>query len=313
MGGALDAVVATGRNVVRDALADLESGARIVVGVSGGADSLALAAVTSFVADRASYELTAVVVDHGLQDGSDQVASRAVEQLATLGVDGRVVRVEVGRDGGPEAAARTARRAALADVSAARAHPRRPGRDRAAGSRPRLGAPVDLRHGAARRSVAPAVPHDAAIRHRTDRRVHDVEWWTDPHNSDPAYRRSRVRSELMPLLEDVLGGGVAEALARTADQVRTDTTHLDHLASRVDDVLDVHALADLPPALRSRVLRRAALAAGADAAALTSVHLAELDRLVTDWRGQRRVELPGRICASRTGSSLSFADTPVGG
>jgi tRNA(Ile)-lysidine synthase len=321
MGGALDAVVATGRNVVRDALADLESGARIVVGVSGGADSLALAAVTSFVADRASYELTAVVVDHGLQDGSDQVASRAVEQLATLGVDGRVVRVEVGRDGGPEAAARTARRAALADVSAD------------------LGADavllahtlddqaetvlLGLGRGSGPRSISGMAPRDGLWRRpfltmrRSDTericRVHDVEWWTDPHNSDPAYRRSRVRSELMPLLEDVLGGGVAEALARTADQVRTDTTHLDHLASRVDDVLDVHALADLPPALRSRVLRRAALAAGADAAALTSVHLAELDRLVTDWRGQRRVELPGRICASRTGSSLSFADTPVGG
>ena len=118
MGGALDAVVATGRNVVRDALADLESGTRLVIGVSGGADSLALAAVTSFVADRASYGLTAVVVDHGLQDGSDQVASRAIGQLATLGVDGHVVRVEVGRDGGPEAAARTARLSALADASA---------------------------------------------------------------------------------------------------------------------------------------------------------------------------------------------------
>lgn len=321
MGGALDPAVATGRNLVREALSDLGSGARVLIGVSGGADSLALAAVTSFVADRDSYDLTAVVVDHGLQDGSDEIASRALRQLGTLGVDGRVVRVDVGRAGGPEAAARAARLAALTDAAA------ETGADAVL-----LAHTLDdqaetvllgLGRGSGPRSISGMAPRDGLWRRPfltlrrsgTERicRAHSLDWWTDPHNSDPAFRRSRVRAEVMPLLEDVLGGGVAEALARTADQLRADTAHLDDLAGRVDDVLDARTLADLPPALRSRALRRAALAAGADPAALSAGHLAELDRLVTDWRGQRRVELPGGISASRSGTSLSFADTPVGG
>jgi tRNA(Ile)-lysidine synthase len=142
-------------------------------------------------------------------------------------------------------------------------------------------------------------------------RVHGLDWWIDPHNSDPAYRRSRLRAEIMPALEDILGGGVAEALARTADQLRSDGTLLDELAAEVSDPLDVPTLAALPAPLRSRTLRRAALAAGADS--LTASHLAELDRLVTDWHGQRRVELPGGLSATRAGTSLSFAATPVGG
>ena len=56
-----------------------------------------------------------------------------------------------------------------------------------------------------------------------------------------------------------------------------------------------------------------ALEAGADGSDLASVHLAELDRLVTDWRGQERVELPGRVSASRVGDALRFDPTPVGG
>ncbi|MET0931083.1 MAG: tRNA lysidine(34) synthetase TilS [Aeromicrobium sp.] len=317
MGGALDPAVAAGRNLVRDALADLEAGSRIVIGVSGGADSLALAAVTAFVADRASYELTALVVDHGLQDGSAGVAGRAVQQLDALGVPAALRRVQVGRDGGPEAAARTARLAALAEPAADAVLLAHTLDDQAETVLLGLG------RGSGPRSISGMAPRDGiwrrpflAIRRADTERIcraHGLQWWTDPHNSDPSFRRARVRAELMPLLEDVLGGGVAEALARTADQVRADTTHLDLLAGRVDDVLDVRTLAELPPALRSRVLRRAALTAGAEAAALTSAHLTELDRLVTEWRGQQRIELPGGVSASRTGASLSFADTPVGG
>jgi tRNA(Ile)-lysidine synthase len=137
-----------------------------------------------------------------------------------------------------------------------------------------------------------------------------LPWWTDPHNADREFRRSRLRHEVLPLLEDVLDGGVAEALARTADQLRADTALLDELAAEVADPCDVPLLAAMPPALRSRVLRRAALEAGADGSALAAVHVGELDRLVTDWHGQERVELPGRVSASRVGDALRFTPTP---
>lgn len=317
MGGALDPAVAAGRNLVRDALDDLQPGSRIVVGVSGGADSLALAAVTGFIAARESYELSAVVVDHGLQVGSGQVAERAVSQLAGLGIDGSVVRVEVGRHGGPEAAARSVRLRALADSQADAVLLAHTLDDQAEtvllglgrGSGPRSISGMAARDGLWRR------PFLGLRRADTEQicRAHGLDWWTDPHNSDPAYRRSRLRAEVMPLLEDVLGGGVAEALARTAAQVRADSSYLDTLAAQIADPLDVPTLAELPPALRTRVLRRGALAAGADPSALSAHHIDELDRLVVDWRGQRRVELPGGVSATRTGPSLSFVSTPVGG
>ena len=314
MGGALDPVVAEGRRRVRLALADLQPGSRVDVALSGGADSLALAACLSFVAPRAGWTAGAVVVDHRLQPGSADVAARAAGQATDLGLDAEVVAVEVGTDGGPEAAARDARYAVL------RARPV---------DALLLGHTLDdqaetvllgLGRGSGPRSLAGMVVVDGLVRRpflglrRADTErmctASGLPWWTDPHNADRGFRRNRLRHEVLPLLEEVLGGGVAEALARTADQLRADTTLLDELAAEVADPCDVPMLAGLAPALRSRVLRRAALAAGADGSELAAVHLGELDRLVTDWRGQDRVELPGRVSASRVGDALKFDPTP---
>jgi tRNA(Ile)-lysidine synthase len=317
MGGALDPVVATGRNLVRSALADLEPGSRVVVGVSGGADSLALAAVAAFVADREAYDLSAVIVDHQLQAGSADIASGAAAQLAGLGIRAEVVAVDVGTGGGPEASARRARYDALERTGADAILLAHTLDDQAEtvllglgrGSGPRSIAGMSAVDGVLRR------PFLSLRRAETEQicRAYDLQWWTDPHNSDPAYRRSRLRAEVMPLLEDVLGGGVAEALARTADQVRSDSAYLDDIAATVESPLRVETLRDLPSALRSRVLRRGALEAGADGSALTATHLAELDRLVTDWHGQVRIELPGGVACVREGDSLSYVRTPVGG
>ncbi len=317
MGGALDPAVATGRNLVRSALSDLAPGSRVVVAVSGGADSLALAAVTAFVADREAYDLSAVIVDHQLQRESSDVAARAAEQLAGLAVVAQVVTVDVGTAGGPEAAARRARYEALERTRADAILLAHTLDDQAETVLLGLG------RGSGPRSIAGMAPVDGVLRRpflglrraETEQicRAHDLTWWTDPHNSDPAYRRSRVRGEVMPVLEDVLGGGVAEALARTADQVRSDSVYLDDIAAAVESALRIETLRDLPPALRSRVLRLGALKAGADGSALTASHVAELDRLVTDWRGQVRIELPGGIACVREGDSLSYVRTPVGG
>lgn len=319
MGGALDPVVAEGRRRLRLALDDLSPGSRVDVALSGGADSLALAACLSFVAPQAGWMAGAVIVDHGLQPGSDDVAARAAEQATALGLDAEVVTVEVGTEGGPEAAARDARYAVL------RARPV---------DAVLLGHTLDdqaetvllgLARGSGPRSIAgmPAIGFDGFIRRpflgmrRTDTEhictVSGLDWWTDPHNTDLSLLRSRVRHELMPRLEDVLGGGVAEALARTASQVRDDLTLLDQLAEEVPDPCDVTLLIAMPTALRRRALRLAALGAGADRSELSSVHISELDRLVTDWHGQKRVELPGGVSASRVGDALRFQPTPVQG
>ena len=71
-------------------------------------------------------------------------------------------------------------------------------------------------------------------------------------------------------------------------------------------MLDVAALAKLPAAVRSRVLRAAAVDAGAPAGSMSAQHVRELDRLVVDWHGQEGVSLPGGLVAERRCDRLTF-------
>jgi tRNA(Ile)-lysidine synthase len=314
--GRLDPAVAKGRRALRETLADVDPGERVVVALSGGADSLALAACLGFVGPRVGWDCHAVVIDHGLQPGSADAAFGAAAQARMLGMTADVIQVAIGTGGGVESAARQARYAALEGQDAAAILLAHTMDDQAETVLLGLG------RGSGPRSIAgmPAVtgrmhrPFLGLRRAETEQicHAHAIEPWADPHNADPRFRRSRLRHEVLPLLEDVLGGGVVEALARTAGQVRQDMEFLDALATEAGSgELTVGALSDLPPALRSRVLRSAALGAGATASDLTAGHVDELDRLVTDWHGQARVELPGGVSAVRETEALHFVPTPV--
>ena len=297
MPGPPEAVAAV-RVAVRRALADLGPGAPVVAAVSGGADSLALAAGLAAVRPGSG----AVVVDHGLQDGSAAVAARAAGQCAGLGLAARVVVVQV--DGRGEGPARTARLAALEALGATvllghtlddQAETVLLGLARGAGARSLAGmAPV---RGCLRRPLL-ALPRALVRQAGVDA---GLAGWDDPHNADPAYARVRVRADALPALERALGPGVAAALARTAAGLREDADALDALAdaARTDDVA---ALAALPAAVRSRVLK--ALAERACGAAVTSAHVAALRALVEDWAGQGPVSLPGGARVAREGARL---------
>ena len=310
---------ADGRHGVRAVLADVDPGRPVVLGVSGGADSLALAACAAFVADRDGHDVRGAVVDHGLQPGSADVAERAAEQVRSLGLPADVVTVQVEGDGGPEAAARRVRRAALLDHAGEDgvvllAHTRD---DQAETVLLGLGRGSGARSLAGMRAVAGPWrrPLLGLRRAETEQicREHDLDWWDDPHNQNPTYRRVRVRHELLPLMDDVLAGGVVEALARTADQLRDDADLLDALAADVAEPHHVEVLVHLPAALRSRTLRRLALDAGASPSETGAGHVAALERLVLEPGGPGRVELPGGVCCRREGSSLRFAPTLVAG
>jgi tRNA(Ile)-lysidine synthase len=103
---------------------------------------------------------------------------------------------------------------------------------------------------------------------------------------------------------------VAAALARTADLLRADVDLLDHLAesayAALPEPLPVDALMDLAPAVRTRVLRLAALRAGARDAELFHEHVRALDALLTDWHGQGPVDLPGHVRGVRRNGMLVF-------
>ena len=286
----------------------------MLVAVSGGADSLALAAAAAWVAPRLGLTAGAVTVDHGLQPGSAERATAVGQTCAQLGLDPVVIEtVTVGRHGGPEAAARTARYEALSSAADRlgvpllllghtlddQAETVLLGLARGSGARSLAGMPARsgrlLRPflGLRRATTAAAV---AAL---------DLTPWDDPHNSDPAFTRARVRHDLMPVLEDALGPGVAESLARTAGLLRNDADALDEWAKTVDSLAVTDLLA-LPTAVRGRVLRAAAIAAGSPPGALSAAHVRQLDRLVTDWHGQGPVSLPGGLVGAREYDRLSF-------
>jgi tRNA(Ile)-lysidine synthase len=359
--------VAQARSAVRRCLADLEPGDLVLAACSGGADSLALAAALAHEAPRLSLRGGGVTVDHGLQAGSAERATRVAALLRELGLD-PVHQVSVTvpdgpGSGGPEAAARAARYAALEQVAeqvgaaaVLLGHTRDDqaetvllGLARGAGARALAGMPA--RRGRFRRpllGLARATLREACA-------AQGLEPWDDPHNADPAYARARVRHQAMPALEEALGPGVAAALARSAAQLSADCDALDALAAaeswRIQKpadpglaglgqrgadaggdgtgqagewrpaaagapadgtgqavvVLDIDGLAELAAAVRSRVLRQAALAAGCPGGSLAAGHVAALDALVTGWHGQRWADLPGVIRARRRYGKLLFS------
>jgi tRNA(Ile)-lysidine synthase len=287
---------------------------RLLVGCSGGADSLALAAAAGHVAERHGLPCAAVVVDHRLQARSGAVAAEAADALRGLGlVDVTVVAVTVGAGGGAEAAARDARYAAL--------------RSAAAGDPPAtllLGHTRDdqaetvllgLARGSGTRSLSGMAARTDGLlrpllglpRATTARACAELglQPWSDPHNDDRAYARVRVRHQVLPVLEAALGPGVAAALARTAQLARDDADLLDVLAAEADPGTATPGcaeLAALPPALRGRVLRRWLSARGADE--VTSEHVRAVEALVLGWHGQRGVDVAGGTVARRGGRLL---------
>jgi len=308
---------------VRDCLADIAGEADrpvVLVAVSGGPDSLALLHAACFVGPRAGVHVGAVTVDHGLQEGSLGRARDVAAAASRLGATPvSIWHVQVGTQGGPEAAARAARRAALEAAA------------RAAGARAVLLAHtrddqaetvlLGLARGSGARSLSGMAPRAGLMRrpllHLPRRivveaaRAEAASVWDDPHNVDPRYARARVRARVLPVLELELGPGVAAALARTADLLRADADALDDWAAREaathigpDGALDVVGLDALPEAVRTRVLRTAALAAGAPASDLTAGHVTALDRLVRDAPSGATIDLPGAVRAVRHGSAL---------
>jgi tRNA(Ile)-lysidine synthase len=324
--------VAALRNAVRDCVADLAPGSLVLAACSGGPDSLALAAALAFVAPRLAGKqgtgnsaggllAGGVTVDHGLQAGSGGQAVAVQGILEDLGLNPvRRATVTVRSAGGPEAAARAARYEALdaeaADVGAAavllghtlddQAETVLLGLARGSGARSLAGMPA--RRGIYRRPLlgirrSQTIAACAALGLRP---------WHDPHNDDRRYARARARLDALPALEAALGPGIAPALARTAAQLRADAEALEALSAQrasPSAPLQATVLAGLPEAIRTRLLRSAAVAAGCPPGTLTAVHVRRIEELVTRWHGQRWVDLPGGVRAVREAGEICFSGT----
>jgi tRNA(Ile)-lysidine synthase len=326
----LTPAIADVRRAVRENLGNEPAGSLVLVALSGGPDSLALAAATAFEAPRQGLRAGAVIVDHGLQAGSDATAESAAGQARELGLDPVLIeRVTVpsgpaAATGGPEAAAREARYTAIdraLEATGARAI--------------LLGHTLDdqaetvllgLARGAGATSLSGMRPVAGtrrrpllALRRATTEafcKDSDLDPWHDPHNRDDRFTRVRVRSSILPLLEAELGPGIAEALARTAEQLREDDETLHDIATEtIEDLVEpaeagiavsARALEANPPALRHRIIRY--VVESEFGMALSRGQTLAVAALVTDWHGQKGVDLPG-IRVVRQAALLVFTRT----
>ena len=308
------------RSAVRSHLSDCSPGDVVVIAISGGADSLALAYALSKEAQKLALKVVAVTIDHQLQSNSQVQAETVLAQCAAMDIqNGEVIPVKVDITDGMEASARRARYTAL-DEAATRHGARKVflghtqddqaetvllGLARGSGTRSLSGmAPVMGKY------VRPLL---GITREQTVAACADVGLvpWQDPHNVDRQYLRVRLRLDALPALEATIGPGVSAALARSAGLLRDDADALDAWAARefqnVDpQSIEISTLEALPRAVRSRLLRAAIYTCGAPPGSVTADHVGAVEALVTSWRGQGEASLPGGVKARRISGRLSL-------
>jgi tRNA(Ile)-lysidine synthase len=309
------------RLAVRAELSDLNAGDTVLVAVSGGADSSALAAGLLAEAKEKAIRPIAVIIDHALQPNSADVAMNTKAELAKAGYTNvEIKRIKVEVTDGMEASARRARYAALNEIAEStnavaiflghtkddQAETVLLGLARGSGTR--------SLSGMAERIDKYRRPLLSITRSQTEAACKEVgiKYWNDPHNQSMEYARVRVREKVLPLIEAEIGPGIADALTRSAKILRDDADALDQWAEEVLDEIDpiemdIETLASLPRAIRSRVIRKAIYLAGAPSGSLSAEHLEPVEALVTAWKGQGAVSLPGGVTVARISGRLSLS------
>jgi tRNA(Ile)-lysidine synthase len=313
------------RHALRQTLvAHTKPGQKLLVAVSGGADSLALAAATEFEAKKLGLKIAGAVIDHGLQKNSDQVAANAAKQLTNLGFDEvHVTKVSVGKKGGPEAAAREARYTALEALRLkTKSHFVLLGHTASDQAETALlglvrGSGAKSLSGMSEKTGSVLRPLLAIERSTTEEFCKDsgIKFWSDPQNQDQKYLRVLIRKTILPFLEKNLGGSVGKALIRTSDQLREDNQYLDAETSRRYAKLaevsgssvsfDALKLVKLPAAILNRVIKTSLDSFGGES---SRAHVLAVTELVLSWHGQKPLTLPG-VRVGRKANTITFTQS----
>jgi len=308
------------RNAVRHWLENYEAGDKVLVAVSGGADSLALAYALSVEAKKLAITVIGVTVDHQLQDQSAVQAEQVMHQLSEMEIVCLVKKVSVDIKEGLEASARKARYEALEKtakeenaVAVFLGHTKDDQAETVL---------LGLARGSGTRSLSGMAHHNGIYvrplleisRAQSEAFCDEVglQFWIDPHNSDSQFARVRVRTEALPTLEKTIGPGISDALARSAHLLRDDADALDHWAKREElhlDLADLDCahLETLPRAIRTRILRAAIYAAGAPSGSVSAEHVSAVEALISAWNGQGALNLPGGVKVERISGRLSLS------
>ena len=304
------------RSAVRPFLEKLEAGDSFLVAVSGGADSLALAKALYIEAQQLALNPIAITIDHQLQENSHVQAEKVSAQLKEIGY-GQVItkKVVVVLDSGLESGARDARYAAIAEsveeTKAVKVFLGHTYNDQA--ETVLLG----LARGSGARSLSGMASENgiylrpllAISRDETEAACKEwsLDFWNDPHNLNTEFTRVKVRREVIPYLEEHLDPGISKALVRTAALLRDDADALDLWAEAEATDLNCDRLAALPKAIRTRIIRQAAFAAGATPGKLTFEQVGAIDALICAWKGQGEVSLAGGVKVERISGRLSLS------
>jgi tRNA(Ile)-lysidine synthase len=308
------------QNAVDNLLKDFEPADNILVACSGGADSLALAWTSQVITKRIGLNLIAVIIDHQLIKESSQVAQDAKKKCEDFGIEKVVIKqIEVKDDkDGLEAAARKARYEAFEELvnefnakAVLLAHTQD---DQAETMLMRLTRGSGAKSLSAMKEVSgnylrpflhirKQVLVDALEKE-------NISYWQDPANTNYKFLRAKVRHELMPKLIEVLGDSAIDSLDRTSGLLKEDNEALESIAlesyEKLNKELKVQELEKLPTAIRKRVIKIAALNSGVTPGPFSFEHIEAIDALVTNWRGQGNVDLPGFIQASRVDQTIRF-------
>ena len=308
----MDALVAL-RSAVRASLEKFSPGDVILVAVSGGADSLALAEAAKLEGEKLTLKIIGVTIDHQLQNNSAAQAEKVVNQLS---IPCLIEKVSVQITDGLEASARRARYEALVKcakennaVAVLLGHTKDDqaetvllGLARGSGARSLSGMAVE--NGIYLR------PFLNVTREQTIAACKELNLqpWNDPHNDDPSFLRVRVRKDVLPIMERELGPGVRDALVRSAQLLRDDADALDALAAEfwaADKSLEIEALSKLAKAVRTRVLRLALFESGISQ--LSAEQIGQVEALISNWKGQGEVSLPAGVKVSRISGRLTLS------
>ena len=308
----MDALVAL-RSAVRATLDKFSAGDVILVAVSGGADSLALVEAAKLEGEKLALKVIGVTVDHQLQSGSDLQAEKVVKQLS---IPCLVEKVNVEVTDGLEASARRARYAALekcAKENSAAAILLGHTKDDQAET-----VLLGLARGSGARSLSGMAnengiylrPFLDITRAQTVAACKELNLqpWSDPHNDDESFLRVKARKNVLPVMESELGPGIRDALVRSAQLLRDDADALDALAKEFwqsDQSLEVAPLAALPKAIRTRVLRLALFESGVSQ--LSAEQVAQVEALISNWKGQGEFSLPAGVKVSRISGRLTLS------
>lgn len=318
----------------------------VIVGLSGGGDSLALTAACAaetLTPAGSLYDgyVHAVIVDHGLQDGSAEVAVEAARRAESFGATAEVVRVhipDVSGGGGPEALAREARHEVLRNIANEHGCPLLLAHTLDDQAETML---LRLARGGGPHALSAMSAHtvwsDGAVLLRPllmSRRTETlaacaelgIEPWHDPQNHDRRFTRVRVRHDILPMLEEALGPGVAENLAKTAELAQRDNEALDEIAheqlerardSHEADVgrLSVAVVAKQHAAVQTRMVRRWILDGGGEPG---TKQISDVLKLVNHYHGQGPVFIPkgallpgARLVVDRKGGTLALKELSV--